>query len=47
MKKASADPVEIYNKSVSPQTYDLKTIETALGPSFAYISYFLKPFLMK
>ena len=46
-KKASTDPVEIYNKSLSPQTYDLETIEKTLGPSFAYNSYFLKPFLMK
>ena len=46
-KKASTDPVEIYNKSVSPQTYDLETIEKTLGPSFAYNSYFFKPFLLK
>ena len=46
-KKTSADPIEIYNRSVSPKNYGLETIEKTLGPSFAYNSYFLKPFLMK
>ena len=46
-KKASDNSIEIYNRSVSPKNYGLETIEKTLGPSFAYSSYFLKPFLMK
>ena len=46
-KKASEDHIKIYNRSLSAQNNYFERIEKTLGPSFAYNSYFLKPFLMK
>ena len=33
-KKVAKNPIEIYNRSVSP--YGVETVEKTLGPSFAY-----------